>query len=294
MVEMVDNPTDGASNPGGHYHGSEMDNIVKAANGLGVLLHTYDMTVLGSDRVVTIPAFDAWVPDGSGASVFVNKSSATNVTISAAASNPATDIITLTSAGVVAALDGTPTAEVDDVEEAPEVALPADSILLCKVRRVADQTNVLAADVVGRAIDVGDVNIKELWIPQTAEGSAFGYTGQIGDFPISIMAAADISRFVFRIPDDFSLLVTAVVEVSPDATETVQWDVATDFAADGEARTTHSGSLTDSQLAVTADQLAGLDVSGALTGIAAGDFVGMAFTSDTTSLLVLGLFIKYR
>ncbi len=154
-VAMVNNPADGTANPGGHYHGAEMDNIVKAAGGFGVLLEAYSMTVTEADRVVTIPAFDAVIPNGSGGFLIVSKSSATNVTISAAASNPATDLITVTSAGVVAALDGTPTLEDgDDVEEAPMIALPADSIALCKVRRVADQTNVLAADVVGRAIDI--------------------------------------------------------------------------------------------------------------------------------------------
>ena len=153
-VAMVNNPADGTANPGGHYHGAEMDNVVKAAGGFGVLLEAYSMTVLENDRVVTIPAFDAVVPDGSGGFKVVSKSSATNITITAAASTPRTDHIGMDSGGTISVTDGVATAETGDVEEAPMTALAADEIMLCKVRAVADQTNVLAADVVGRAIDI--------------------------------------------------------------------------------------------------------------------------------------------
>ena len=153
-VEMVDLPADGTANPGGHWHMSELHNLYHAIDGAGVLGRTLDMTVTEANRVVTIPIFNAWVPDGAGALVLVEKASATNISITTAASNPRTDIIVMDSAGTIAVTDGTATAETGTVEEAPMAALADDEIMLCKVRAVASQSNVLAADVVGRAIDV--------------------------------------------------------------------------------------------------------------------------------------------
>ncbi len=154
-IEMVDNPADGTTNPGGHFHAAEFDNLTRGANGFGALLETYSMTVTGSDMVVTIPAFDAVVPDGSGGLKVVSKSSATNVTMATAdGDDPRTDIIHVDSAGNVGKTDGTPTTETGNVEEAPMPALASDEVMLAKVR-VEAAVSVIATDkVVGRAIDI--------------------------------------------------------------------------------------------------------------------------------------------
>lgn len=154
-VEMINNPADGAANPGGHYHGAEMDNITRGLNGQGVLASTLDMTVTGSNRIVTIPALTYLCPDGSGNTVTVTKSSSTDVTITAAdPSDPRTDIITGDSAGNITATAGTPTTETGDVEEAPEPALASDEVMFAKVRAEANTSNLAADKVVGRGLDV--------------------------------------------------------------------------------------------------------------------------------------------
>jgi hypothetical protein len=152
-IEMVWTPTDGAG-PGGQFHATEAENWVKeVTKGQGVELETYSMTVTGADMVVTIPAFTAVVPDGSGSFVLIQKTAATNVTISAAdATNPRVDIITVDASGNVVATAGTPTAETGDVVEAPMPALAADEILLAKVK-VGNGVVVIGVDkVFGRAV----------------------------------------------------------------------------------------------------------------------------------------------
>ena len=155
-IEMVDNPADGAANPGGHFHATEFDNLTRGANGHGVLGHTLSLTVTGGDRVVTVPAVGALVPDGSGGTQYVSYAGGT-VTIAAAdASDPRTDIGTLDADGNVGKTDGVATTETGDVEEAPMPALAADEILLFKVRAEANTSNIGTDKVVGRAIDISE------------------------------------------------------------------------------------------------------------------------------------------
>ena len=124
-------------------------------------------------------------------------------------------------------------------------------------------------------------------------GAAFPYNATIADFATCTAADTGAMRFNIYVPADFTTLTSAGVVVIPDATETVQWDVATDFGAIGEHYATNSGSLTNSTLAVTDSYLAELDVSGALTGLAAGDNVGLNFTSNTNHIKAVFLRIKY-
>jgi hypothetical protein len=137
---------------------------------------------------------------------------------------------------------------------------------------------------------------KEFLVPilqYNIAGVTFPYNANVQDFASCTAANTGAMRFNIYVPADFTTLTSAGVVVIPDATETVQWDVATDFGAIGEHYSANSGSLTNSTLAVTDSYLAELDVSGALTGIAAGDNVGLSFTSNTTNIRALFLRIKY-
>lgn len=135
---------------------------------------------------------------------------------------------------------------------------------------------------------------REMFIPISSTGvSGTGYGAIVGEFPTSERANGAVINFVFKIPDDFVSLIEAVILNIPDATETIQIDVATDFGQADEAYNNHSGSLTDDQASATQFQLLEHDVSGALTGITAGDYVGMKVTSNTTQLDLVGLQIKY-
>ena len=125
------------------------------------------------------------------------------------------------------------------------------------------------------------------------DGTLTPYTGQQGDFPIAVRANTAAWEVLFYMPLDFISLTAVDLVMIPDATETVQLDVTTEFGAAGESSTTHSDSLTNETLAVTFGIITEFDLSEALTGIGAGDYVGMDFNSDTTSLQLLGLRVKY-
>jgi len=96
-------------------------------------------------------------------------------------------------------------------------------------------------------------------------------------------------------PDDFTTLTKAVVVMIPDASETVQADFSSQYAAEGEQYNTHGESIADAQLAVTAGRIEEFDVSGLFDAEApaAGDYFGVKFESDTSDLYVLGLRLDY-
>ena len=135
---------------------------------------------------------------------------------------------------------------------------------------------------------------KQFFVPVTTdEAIAFPYTDDLTNFVTASTGATAGVRFLFYIPDDFTTLSEAKIVVRPDATETVTYDLAANFAAAGEAYTTHSDSVADATQAVTINVLAELDASTTLTGVAAGDYVGLRFESDTNIIFVIGLMIKY-
>lgn len=119
------------------------------------------------------------------------------------------------------------------------------------------------------------------------------YTADVGLYRVSVLSSSEQVGFNFKVPDDFAALTECVVLIIPDVSETVQWDVTVGIAAVGEAFNNDEGSTLNSTLAVTLSELTELDVSGPLGSIAAGDYVGMSFASDTTSLRVVGLLFRY-
>ncbi len=100
--------------------------------------------------------------------------------------------------------------------------------------------------------------------------------------------------FVFVVLNDFSSLTEAVVVIIPDATETVQWDLSTSVAAAGEDYNGDDRQALNETKSVTVNDLTELDVSGQLTGLAAGDYVAVHFESDTPTLRIIGLRIRYN
>jgi hypothetical protein len=116
----------------------------------------------------------------------------------------------------------------------------------------------------------------------------------VGEFPTESLAAAASAYFAFKIPDDFVTLIEAVIVVIPDATETIQWDLATNFGLVGELYNANTDAVTNATQAVTVSILSELPVGDGLTGITAGDYVGLNFNSNTSNIRVVGLFIKYN
>lgn len=115
-----------------------------------------------------------------------------------------------------------------------------------------------------------------------------------------------IVGFEFAIPNNFHTLVSAVIEVIQitAATPNMVWSATTDFAeaCSTEDYDTHedtTGSQTDQ---VLQNDIVCLDISTALTGITAGDLVGLEFlrdgdeAADTVGgpVLCVGLRLRYR
>jgi len=134
---------------------------------------------------------------------------------------------------------------------------------------------------------------KEFYVPMAAFGNVFPYTDDVANYPVRVVNSTQAVQFTFFVPADFVSLTSAGVINIPDTTETVQFDVTTSFAAIGEAQDTNTDSIANGTFSATADQIASADVSAALTGLAAGDLVGLTIDSDTSDMRISGLRIVY-
>jgi hypothetical protein len=84
--------------------------------------------------------------------------------------------------------------------------------------------------------------------------------------------------------------------IIPDASETIQWDIDVSVAQPGVAQDNDTRALDNQTLGVTASQITEVDISGILTqgaGLTAGDWVAVRFQSDTLTLRMSHLWIKY-
>jgi hypothetical protein len=152
-VELVGIPADGGP-PEGQLHSTELENVVRALNGAGVLEVSIEVTATGLTRVITIPAFTYWAPDGAGALVLCSYPGGT-VTMDASEADPRTDILVAYDDNTVGEVAGVATPLTGDVVEPPMPAAPANGILVAKVAITAQQGPIIEANIQGRAIYVG-------------------------------------------------------------------------------------------------------------------------------------------
>ena len=132
---------------------------------------------------------------------------------------------------------------------------------------------------------------KEFFVPLGYSDPVFGTEG---DFYTVNLASGKFVYFNFHIPADFTSLTSALVMGIGSAVGKTDWTVTTDFAAKDEPYTTHSDSATADETATVWNDIVGIDISSALTGLAAGDYVGAKFIADSNGyLLAIGLLIKY-
>lgn len=131
---------------------------------------------------------------------------------------------------------------------------------------------------------------KELWVPIA------NFDSQKGKYPTQFLQnSGDDGIMSFHVPNDFSSITEAVVLVIPLNTGTENWDIFSDYAADGEAFQTNSESDTTTTYSATADQMLEVDISGILSAIAVGDYVGIHLTlgGSADDAYVVGLRFKY-
>ena len=133
---------------------------------------------------------------------------------------------------------------------------------------------------------------KEFFIPATG-GSAVGtvshYTGYLCN------AVDEYAEIDFMVPHDFASTVEAVIVTIPQATQAAaNWNTNSVYAANGESYSTHSAAATDTY-DVTLNQMFDVDISGLLTSLSAGDYVGINITQKTVdhNVFVMGVRFKY-
>lgn len=136
--------------------------------------------------------------------------------------------------------------------------------------------------------------------PVTKEFFAgWGYTDGSAGFEYGLAhASVANTKYVvcnFFVPHDFTAITDAVIVLISNSSEgAANIDISSSYGAAGEAKDTHTESDSDSTYVLTLDQFYELDVSGILTGIAVGDYVGVKLlNSETNVLAVFGLRFKY-
>jgi len=135
---------------------------------------------------------------------------------------------------------------------------------------------------------------KELWAGAALQsGVEATFNGDYIGCPLLIN---EIARVCFFIPWDFVTIIEAVLMVIPNATNAVaNWDIASDYAAPGEAKDIHSEADAAATYDVTLDEIFEVDVSGILSNLSPGDYVGIRLMpADVASNVhVIGLRFRY-
>ncbi len=135
---------------------------------------------------------------------------------------------------------------------------------------------------------------KEMFVlAANRNGNDTAYNSSVGDFAINSLGSTSTVLFVWHVPNDFTSITDLVVVSIPDASETIQYDLTSDYAASGQAYTTHSESSLNATDSATLSQILESDASGVFSSMAAGDYCALTFASDTDNLRVIGLRFRY-
>ena len=89
-----------------------------------------------------------------------------------------------------------------------------------------------------------------------------------------------VGYLTIQVPADFSAIHSAIAIGFAATTADLRWSIATQFGAAGQAQNAHSDSIATATLAVANTYVLNLDIAAALTGLAAGDVIGFAFTRE--------------
>lgn len=137
---------------------------------------------------------------------------------------------------------------------------------------------------------------KELFIPATGQSTGLAPSLK-GDFPgFASGANGSRARVTFKVPHDFGNIVEARLVIIPIVTQAVaEISIVSDYGSIGQPYTTHSGQDAASTYDLTANELFGIDASGILTDLVAGDFVGICtqVRNAVHTYHLLGFYLRY-
>jgi len=146
--------------------------------------------------------------------------------------------------------------------------------------------------------------IPELWVPIWDDTHAQASKGNLGDHMAILLANNQDAtfRFNFRVPNDFSALVDARVEVvCANVNPTLRWGIDTDICACGEAYNAHTNSIAVGDTELTQWEKECININaGFPPAMTALDNVGVLFTrngahanDDAGNVYVLGFVMRY-
>lgn len=115
------------------------------------------------------------------------------------------------------------------------------------------------------------------------------------------VSADGVAYFSWEVPADFTSLTGLVLRYAPNGTGTLRHSTSSRMAAVGEAKDSNSDSISSADAgSQTNDQMEELDLSAAITAIAAGDTIGLAWTREgshandsLTSVKIMDLLFEY-
>ena len=126
----------------------------------------------------------------------------------------------------------------------------------------------------------------------------------IGSFPaVSMTDGADITAYTYMlIPTNFQAFVSADLLIVAGGTGDMRFSIDTTWGGAGtETYNSASDNIAAGQIAVTLNLINSIDISAALTGVAAGDLVGIKFIRLAANVLdtvgavcyMVGVRLKY-
>jgi hypothetical protein len=175
-----------------------------------------------------------------------------------------------------------------------------DCVTAMATDTIAEHTAAAGVTVDGCLIKDGVVEGKvkrHIWaqfLMEDEQGTVWGET-------IYPNNTATYRALTVAIPTGFTTLTKAVIVMIPLATGNLYISSSVNFAANGESYNTHSSGVTIAIKAAVANKVLEYDISSALTGLAAGDYLGVRFDRAGTDPLdtcegeldVLGLLLEY-
>jgi len=170
------------------------------------------------------------------------------------------------------------------------------------VYRASDHPTAIPAGTAGHLLTMGENDpgwaaapalTKEFFVPVTMATEM----AQSNIYPGgTVNATADYACMCFRVPTDYTSIVSAEVIRIAGATATHRLNYASAYGAAGEGFTTHTGSITDQDTAETNQTFYAEDVSTLFASLLAGDIVGVNVLGDDTNTPndhILGLRFRY-
>lgn len=133
---------------------------------------------------------------------------------------------------------------------------------------------------------------KELWIPISSSTTAV--SNPAGSYTAVSCGVAQVARFNFLVPSDFTTLASARIIVTSSTTTTYQYDLTSSTNTTGELNSAGTSSALNTTIAMTTSVFNTVNAVPVLGTIAANDYVGLTFSSDTNTFFVYGLVLKYN